>query len=59
MEKEKDSSNNVLGGGLLVILAMVIFGSFGIAVRFIQADTILLLWSLQVVGAIIFLLYLF
>ncbi|MCX6764795.1 MAG: DMT family transporter [Candidatus Nealsonbacteria bacterium] len=58
MKTEKNSSHNVLVGGLLVVAAMVIFGSYGLLVRFIQADAILLVWALQIVGVFCFSLYL-
>jgi|SRR3989344_3635558 len=56
--EDKTPSKNVLTGGILVVLAMVIFGSYGLLVRFINADAILLVWSLQIVGVICFLVYL-
>lgn len=56
--EDKTSSKNVLTGGILVVLAMVIFGSYGLLVRFINADALLLVWSLQIVGVICFLVYL-
>lgn len=58
METEQVSSHNVLIGGLLVIFAMIIFGSYGLLVRFIRADVILLVWAMQLVGAICLLLFL-
>jgi drug/metabolite transporter (DMT)-like permease len=58
MKTEKNSSHNVLIGGLFVVIAMVIFGSYGLLVRFIQADAILLVWVLQIVGVFCFSLYL-
>lgn len=58
METEKLSSRDILTGGILVALAMVIFGSYGLLVRFIQTDTLLLVWSMQIVGVSCFLIYL-
>jgi len=55
---EQISSHNVSIGGLLVIFAMIIFGSYGLLVRFIQADAILLVWALQIVGVFCFFIYL-
>lgn len=58
MGAEQVFSHNVSVGGLLVIFAMMIFGSYGLLVRFIQADAILLVWALQIVGVFCFFLYL-
>lgn len=58
MDTKQTSSRNILIGGLLVILATIIFGSYGLLVRFIRADAILLVWTLQVVGVICFAIFL-
>jgi drug/metabolite transporter (DMT)-like permease len=58
MNEKVSSSNNVLRGGLLMALSTVIFASYGLLVRFIKTDAILLVWAMQVVGAICFFLYL-
>lgn len=58
MKTEQVSSRNVLIGGILVVIGMVIFGSYGLLVRLIKADALLLVWSMQIVGVICFLIYL-